>query len=82
MKFEPKKLTALSVRLHGRQIGVVTRLAGDRQIFAFDYVDDPQRPTLSLSFKGRTGGLVTAVRPVPPARTAFLLEPAARRTSA
>jgi serine/threonine-protein kinase HipA len=67
MKFEPKKLTALSVRLHGRQIGVVTRLAGDRQIFAFeqDYVDDPQRPILSLSFKGRTGGLVTAVRPVP-----------------
>lgn len=67
MKFDPKKLTALSVRLYGRQIGVVTRLAGDRQIFAFeqDYVDDPQRPTLSLSFKGRTGGLVTAVRPVP-----------------
>jgi serine/threonine-protein kinase HipA len=67
MKFDPHKLTALSVRLHGRQIGVITRLAGDRQIFAFeqDYVDDPERPTLSLSFKGRTGGLVTAVRPVP-----------------
>lgn len=67
MKFDPKKLTTLSVRLHGRQIGVINRLAGDRQIFAFEqgYVDDPQRPTLSLSFKGRTGGLVTAVRPVP-----------------
>jgi serine/threonine-protein kinase HipA len=66
MKFDPKKLTALSVRLHGRQIGVITRLAGDRQIFAFeqDYIDDPQRPTLSLSFKGRTGGLVTILRPV------------------
>src|SRR5208337_1467805 len=60
------KLNTLSVRLHDRQIGVITRLAGDRQIFAFeqDYIDDPQRPTLSLSFKGRTGGLVTAVRPV------------------
>jgi serine/threonine-protein kinase HipA len=66
MKFDPKKLNALSVRLHGRQIGVINRLAGDRQIFAFeqDYIDDPQRPTLSLSFKGRTGGLVTALSPV------------------
>jgi serine/threonine-protein kinase HipA len=66
MKFDPKKLAALSVRLHGRQIGVITRLAGDRQLFAFeqDYIDDPQRPTLSLSFKGRTGGLVTILRPV------------------
>ena len=67
MKFDPKKLNALAVRLHGRQIGVINRLAGDRQIFAFEqgYIDDPQRPTLSLSFKGRTGGLVTALRPVP-----------------
>ena len=67
MKFDPKKLNALSVRLHGRQIGVINRLAGDRQLFAFeqDYIDDPKRPTLSLSFKGSTGGLVTALRPVP-----------------
>lgn len=67
MKFDAKKLNALGVRLHGKQIGVITRLAGDRQIFAFehDYVDDPQRSTLSLSFKGSTGGLVTTVRPVP-----------------
>jgi serine/threonine-protein kinase HipA len=67
MKFDSKKLNALSVRLHGKQIGVITRLAGDRQLFAFDqdYIDDPQRPTLSLAFKGSTGGLVTSVRPVP-----------------
>jgi len=66
MKFDPKKRNALSVRLHGKQIGVINRLAGDRQIFAFDedYIDDHERPTLSLSFKGRTGGLVTSVRPV------------------
>jgi serine/threonine-protein kinase HipA len=66
MKFDPKKLNALSVRLHGTQIGVINRLAGDRQFFAFeqDYIDDPQRPTLSLSFKGSTGGLVTNFRPV------------------
>lgn len=65
MKFDAKTLNALAVRLHGRQIGVINRI-GDRQFFAFeqDYIDDPQRPTLSLSFKGQTGGLVTAVRPV------------------
>jgi serine/threonine-protein kinase HipA len=67
MKFDPKKLKALSVRLHGKQIGVITRLAGDRQLFAFEqaYIEDPQRPTLSLSFKGSSGGLVTSLRPVP-----------------
>jgi serine/threonine-protein kinase HipA len=66
MKFDPAKLNALSVNLGGRRIGVINRLAGERQIFAFDeeYIDDPNRPTLSLSFKGRTGGLVTSVRPV------------------
>jgi len=66
MKFDPKKLNALSVQLHGRQIGVITRLAGDRQLFAFeqDYVNDEKRPTLSLSFKGSSGGLVTSLRPV------------------
>jgi serine/threonine-protein kinase HipA len=66
MKFDPAKLNALAVNLGGWQIGVINRLAGDRQIFAFeqDYIDDPNRPTLSLSFKGRTGGLVTALRPV------------------
>jgi serine/threonine-protein kinase HipA len=66
MKFDPKKLNALSVQLHGRQIGIITHLAGDRQLFAFeqDYIDDQHRPTLSLSFKGSTGGLVTNFRPV------------------
>jgi len=67
MKFDTKTLNALAVRLHGRQIGVINCLAGERQIFAFaqDYIDDPNRPTLSLSFKSGTGGLVTALRPVP-----------------
>jgi serine/threonine-protein kinase HipA len=66
MRFDPKKLNALSVRLYGKHIGVIARLAGDRQLFAFeqDYIDDPKRPTLSLSFKGSTGGLVTNFRPV------------------
>jgi serine/threonine-protein kinase HipA len=65
MKPDPK-LTALAVHLHGRQIGIINRLAGDRHLFSFeqDYVDDPKRHTLSLSFKGQSGGLVTAVRPI------------------
>ncbi len=65
MKLDPK-LNALAVQLHGRQIGIINRLAGDRHLFSFeqDYVDDQTRPTLSLAFKGRSGGLVTALRPV------------------
>ena len=65
MRLDPK-LNALAVQLHGRQIGIVNRLAGDRHLFSFEqeYVDDPGRPTLSLSFKGQSGGLVTAVGPV------------------
>jgi serine/threonine-protein kinase HipA len=56
---------ALAVRLHRKRIGVITRLAGDRHLFAFDevYVNDSNRPTLSLSFKSSSGGLVTSVRP-------------------
>jgi serine/threonine-protein kinase HipA len=62
-----KKLTVLAVKLHGRRIGVIQRLAGDKQLFAFeqDYVDDPERSTLSLSFKSQTGGLVTSIQPIP-----------------
>jgi serine/threonine-protein kinase HipA len=62
-----KKLTVLAVKLHGRRIGVIQRLAGDKQLFAFeqDYVDDPERSTLSLSFKSQTGGLMTSIRPIP-----------------
>jgi len=65
MKSDLETVRALDVRLHDRRIGVITRLAGDRQMFAFeeDYVDDPARPTLSLSFKGQGGALV------PPTRT-------------
>jgi serine/threonine-protein kinase HipA len=59
-------VNALAVRLYDRQIGIITKLAGERQLFAFeqDYVDDPERPTLSLSFKSATGGVVTSTRPV------------------
>jgi len=61
-----RKLNALGVHLHGKRIGIINRLAGDRQLFAFEeeYVADPKRSTLSLSFKGREGGVVTSVRAV------------------
>ncbi len=66
MKSEYANLNGLAVRLYGRQIGIITKLSGERQLFSFeqDYIDDPQRPTLSLSFKSTTGGVVTSTRPV------------------
>lgn len=59
-----ERVKALAVELHGQRVGVINRLAGDRQLFAFEesYVDDPARPTLSLSFKGQRGTLVTTPR--------------------
>jgi len=64
MSPELQKVNALGVHLHDRRIGIINRLAGDSHIFAFeqDYIDDPNRPTLSLSYKSRTGGLVATVR--------------------
>jgi len=51
MNFDPKSLNTLAVNLHGRRIGVINRMGGDRHLFSFeqDYIDDPNRPTLSLS---------------------------------
>lgn len=63
---------ALNVLLHGATIGTLTQLGGDRTLFAFndDYVENPQRPTLSLSFRGDAGELLLDQRPtrrrVPP----------------
>ena len=64
MTGSPKQPAALAVLLHGKRIGVINRLPGDRYLFAFDeaYVEDTNRPTLSLSYKGATG-LVTTVKP-------------------
>lgn len=56
---------ALEVLLNDRRIGVITALSGDQSIFSFDddYAEDPDRPTLSLSFKGELGGLLRDHRP-------------------
>ncbi|MGE0715907.1 MAG: type II toxin-antitoxin system HipA family toxin [Alphaproteobacteria bacterium] len=72
----------LEVRLCGRTVGSLARIAG-QYLFAFAdaYVADSGRPTLSLSFKGE-GGLVTALRPtwtrVPPFFANLLPEGALR----
>jgi hypothetical protein len=46
MRINPKTLTTLGVHLHGRRIGALTRLAGERQFFSIEpaYSDDPERP--------------------------------------
>lgn len=56
---------ALEVLLNDRRVGLITALGGDQSIFSFDdaYADDPDRPTLSLSFKGERGGLLRDHRP-------------------
>jgi serine/threonine-protein kinase HipA len=66
MNFDLKTLNALAVNLHGRRIGVINRIGGDRHLFSFEqeYIDDANRPTLSLSFKGQAGGLVIPTRAV------------------
>jgi serine/threonine-protein kinase HipA len=66
MTIDPKTLNALAVKLHCRQIGVINRLGGDRHLFSFEqsYIDDPERPTMSLSYKGQSGGIVVPTRAV------------------
>ena len=59
------ELSVLNVLLHGNQVGTMTHLPGEQTLFAFtqSYIDDSDRPTLSLSFKeATTGGLITDIR--------------------
>lgn len=59
-------VSVLNVQLYGQPIGTLTRVAGDRSLFAFNehYINDPDRPTLGLSFKDEFGELRTDFRPV------------------
>ena len=65
-------VSVLDVLLYEEPIGTLTLVQGDRTIFAFNqaYIDEPARPTLSLSFKDSFGALITDIRPtqtvVPP----------------
>jgi len=58
-------VAVLDIRMYGKPIGALTRLPDDTNIFAFnqDYINDQSRPTLSLSFKDRYGGLITETKP-------------------
>jgi serine/threonine-protein kinase HipA len=66
-------VAVLDVRLHDRIIGTLTRLPDDRNLFVFDadYIDNPERATLSLSFKDSFGGLITALPPTQTRLPAF-----------
>lgn len=64
---------ALEVLLNDQRVGLITALGGDQSIFSFDdaYADDPDRPILSLSFKGERGGLLRDHRPTRARLTPF-----------
>ena len=59
------RASTLTVRLHDQNIGTLTHVGGDRTLFAFNdaYIEDPNRATLSLSFKDTFGQLLTDFRP-------------------
>ena len=58
-------VSVLEVLLHGEAIGTLTRIEGERSLFAFNdgYIADRNRPTLGLGFKDRLGELLTEFRP-------------------
>lgn len=55
----------LKVFLNETFVGALSLLPGDTSVFAFDeaYIENPERPILSLSFKSATGRLLTDVHP-------------------
>lgn len=57
----------LEVRLHGQRIGALQRAAGGSISFSFDreYLDDPDRPTLGLSFCDVLGGSIAGAPALP-----------------
>ena len=57
-------IVTVQIYLYDKCIGTITQLPGDRNFFAFDqdYIDDPDRPMLSLSFREALGGLVTEIK--------------------
>lgn len=59
------KVSVLDVLLYGEPIATLTRVDGDRTLFAFNeqYIAEARRPTLSLGFKDHYGELLTEFRP-------------------
>lgn len=58
--------TVLEVQLADTVVGTLTNLPNDQNLFVFDqaYINDPDRPVLSLSFYDAYRTLTTNVRPV------------------
>lgn len=54
-------VSTLNVLLYGKIIGTITDVGSDRSLFAFtqEYIEDNERPILSLGFKDTLGGLIT-----------------------
>lgn len=59
-------VSVLNILLYGVPIGTLTRVAGDRTLFAFNdaYINDANRSVLSLGFKDHLGQLITDFKPV------------------
>lgn len=58
-------VSVLDVLLYDEPIGTLTRVGGDRILFAFNdsYIADENRPVLGLGFKDQLGELITAFKP-------------------
>ena len=58
-------VSTLYVLLYGEPIGTITHVGGDRTLFAFteSYIQNAQRPVLSLGFKDAFGELITEFAP-------------------
>ena len=54
-------VSILDVLLYGEPIGTLTRVAGDRNLFAFNeaYIENAARAVLGLAFKDQYGELIT-----------------------
>ncbi len=58
------EVSVLNVLLYGEPIGTLTRVSGDRNLFAFNeaYIERADRPVLGLAFKDAFGNLITEFR--------------------
>ena len=77
-------VSVLEVLIYGEPIGTLTRVPGDRSLFAFneDYTANEERPVLSLGFKDSFGQLITEFRPYGPRVMPFFLQSPAGRPHA
>src|SRR5215475_10506434 len=65
MRTAMAEVSVLNALLYGEPVATLTRVSGDRTLFAFNeaYIADRDRPTLSLAFKDSLGELITDFRP-------------------